>query len=336
MTESDLVYLLGKLGFRKVKARSRWVSCECPWASKNHGGGVDEHPSFAISVGDFPHYKCQACGVKGPLTGLIYRLAGTHPNREYWSKVFQWVVEKSNSLNAIKAMPAREEVIKGATFEDLNFVWGKPDDPDETWLEKFKPTEIDETQIGTVLPMEAVTYLTGPERRLHARTIKEWGLGYWAPRKRVTIPMRDYKGILVGVSGRTIVGAKPKFLHTAGFKRDYFLFGEHMIDPSQRTGYIVEGHFDVIYLWQIGYRSPVALMGTFPSKYQLIKMKHFFDKLIIIPDADKAGEPMPERVRSALPNMPIYKVILPDGKDLDELNVDDLHDRIASATQISS
>lgn len=340
MKDTEIAYLLGKLGLKKVKTRSRWVTCECPFASRNHQGGSDEHPSFGVSVGDFPHYRCQACGEKGPLTGLVWYFARQYPNNAaYWSTVFQWVISRSNVLGSLKEPNGKRiEIVPGISLDDTDFTWGKSIDPDTRWLETFEPTILDDSILGDSPTVEALQYLKGKTRRLTDRTIEAWGIRFWPKKLRVVIPMRDYTGKLVGASGRTIVNAKPKFLHTTGFKRDYFLFGEHMLDETTtpRVGYVVEGHFDVIYLWQVGYRSPVGIMGTYPSRYQIMKIKKFFDKLVVIPDADKAGEPMPHRLAAALPDMEIKVAKLPQGQDLDELPVDELHAIIASATQIGS
>lgn len=120
----------------------------------------------------------------------------------------------------------------------------------------------------------------------------------------------------------------PKFLHTKGFKRDLVLFGEHKIVKG-RTAYIVEGHFDVIGLWQAGYRNALAIMGSYPSRQQVEKLVRWFTNVVILGDGDPAGSQMARSVEEALRSrMParIAETIL--GRDPDQYTDGQLEERL--------
>jgi DNA primase len=96
-----------------------------------------------------------------------------------------------------------------------------------------------------------------------------------------------------------------------------------------RTGYVVEGFFDVIGLWQSGYRNAVAIMGSYPSKHQVEKMTKFFTNIVIVPDGDNAGRDMALKVMEAVkPFLPVHMVDMPSGKDPADLSPSELADRL--------
>jgi 5S rRNA maturation endonuclease (ribonuclease M5) len=90
----------------------------------------------------------------------------------------------------------------------------------------------------------------------------------------------------------------PKYLHSKGFKRNYILYGEHRQEqaPDGRV-YVVEGHLDMIKMWQAGYRPVVALLGSHPGEAQIEKLIKYWEKIIVVPDGNQAGWSMGEAVK---------------------------------------
>jgi hypothetical protein len=180
------------------------------------------------------------------------------------------------------------------------------------------------------------------DRGLRLETCKAWELGHDQWRKRLLFPARDYRGRLVGVSGRLytpgcprchrLPGAKKyrscpscgyslgeKYLHTDGFKKEYVLYGEHMINRDLDYGIVVEGPLDVLKLWQHGFENVVGVFGSEPSVKQMRKLVHFFKRVVVFIDADKAGKKMGEKLAQRLvPFLEDYHVVggyKNDGKD---------------------
>lgn len=110
----------------------------------------------------------------------------------------------------------------------------------------------------------AMAYLQG--RGLTAETIEHWGLG-WNGR-RVTFPLWDPQGRVIGFTGRVLDDSKPKYKNSendALYQKAAQVYGlHHARDHVVRTGAItiVEGQFDVIRLWQEGVRNVVAVSGS--------------------------------------------------------------------------
>jgi len=92
----------------------------------------------------------------------------------------------------------------------------------------------------------------------------------------------------------------PKYQHSKGFKRNLYLYGEHLVDPSLRKAVVVEGNLDPIRLWQLGVRNALATLGSKPGEgvpdlargrpaEQLYRMGTMFDDILVLADGDDAG-----------------------------------------------
>lgn len=107
-------------------------------------------------------------------------------------------------------------------------------------------------------------YLAG--RGLTDETVAEWGLG-WSG-SRVTFPLWDQMGRVVGHTGRVIDDSKPKYRNSRNsliYQKAAMIYGLHKArDEIVRSGRVVvtEGQFDVIRCWQAGLRNLVAVSGS--------------------------------------------------------------------------
>lgn len=109
----------------------------------------------------------------------------------------------------------------------------------------------------------------------------------------------------------------PKYLHSKGFKRNSILYGEHRQEeaPDGRV-YVVEGHLDMIKMWQAGYRPVVALLGSHPGEAQVEKLIRGWDRIVVVPDGNQAGEDMGRKVMQMVASrIPVRFVKLADGLD---------------------
>jgi DNA primase len=112
-------------------------------------------------------------------------------------------------------------------------------------------------------------YLT-EERGLTEKTIRELQLGWDNWSNRVTFPIRNTKGDLLGFKGRDIYGTHPAKYKVLGDGRNWSVYGFAMHDTSRsfygaedlpsETVIVVEGELDRAALYQMGYTS-VALGG---------------------------------------------------------------------------
>jgi len=186
------------------------------------------------------------------------------------------------------------------------------------------------------------------ERGLTIETCRAWDLGHDRRGKRLVFPLIDHKGRLVATSGRLYAcqkcgwrwgardkqpkecgscGAKlpPKFMHSRGFRRDRFLYGEHRrhVDRGWLV-YVVEGNMDAPLLWQLGYRPVVATLGSNVSPIQVEKLVAWWDHALIVQDADAAGDDMVRLVRHMVAGrMKVSSVRPSDGRDPGDLTADE-------------
>jgi len=333
MDVGEIRYFLSALRCQKISVGAKWVRSTCPMTHL-HSGGKDRQPSFAISInpGDESNCRCQACGIYGGLLPLVWRLSveGRRPKPD----LFDYLV-KHNKIDVEKfdldlPEPAAND-LEGRIRAARKYAAGPtrkskfvhPDDEPQAEV----PEHVLKKMIED-MPDYVREYLTRQDdplmgvkgRRLSDLTVVEWELGWHSFKHRIAIPIRDEDGKLVSISGRTFddsvcsfCGASvvkkectrcgksppPKYLHSP-FKRDRVLFGGHKHDSSIRTGYLFEGFFQTIYTWQCGYQNTLARMGTHLSRQQSEKLVRWFDHLVIVPDADKAGTEAAERDRLAL------------------------------------
>lgn len=341
---------LERLGCAHTKHSNQgWINGPCPLApfTDKHKNKLDKHPSFGVSVneGGKSGYRCFTCNAKGTLADLVVRLQHlATQNGGQTSGFFEllsWVQEHdkdvpvsaptmADRVAAAAYRPHRAVEVGGIKLSEkaAKQVFGnKHFDPNAP--EVF----IEEHVLESMAPLsqEALEYLL-KERQLLASTVTDWGLRWHPQTRRIAIPIRDYKGRLVGISGRTISPTvRPKFIHSEGYNRDRYLYGEHkLLESGSGTGIVVEGFFDAMHLWQNGYKA-VAILGSYPSKMQVEKMVRFFGDIVVLPDGDTAGMDAAERVRDALKHrMPVRIAPMQKGLDPDDLSPLDLAEALGT------
>lgn len=98
----------------------------------------------------------------------------------------------------------------------------------------------------------------------------------------------------------------PKYQHSKGFRRNFYLYGEHLVDQSHKTGVLTEGNLNPIRLDQLGVRNAVATFGAKAGNSlpdvasgtpgeQLYQAAKLFDTIVMFADGDEAGEEWVER-----------------------------------------
>lgn len=114
-------------------------------------------------------------------------------------------------------------------------------------------------------------------------------------RNRLTFPIRDADGRLVGFGARSLDGSPPKYLNspqTALFDKGAVLYGIDRAKQAIRLagqGVVVEGYMDVIALHQRGIQNVLAAMGTSLTDRQIRALKRFSSNIVLALDADAAG-----------------------------------------------
>lgn len=327
------------IGGQQIKRRGiGWMGSTCPLAPWRHAGGRDTHPSFGIRIapGRISRCSCFACHYEevksGDLLYLLWYLSARtgrdlEPAAALLAQYNQPGSTDDEEPDETPIALLQKKILKST------YSFGSPP-PKELIL---TPQEIPETFLPEEhlsglkeLPAAATSYLVSTQRQLTLATAAEWELGWHPAAKRIVIPIRDRVGRLVGLSGRSTTGADPKYLHSAGYARDHHLYGEHKIVEGG-LGILTEGFFDVQWLWQWGYRYPIALLGTHLSKWQADKIVQYFNRLIIFLDGDLAGiEAADKASRTLHGRIPLEVVHGFDGKDPNEHTPEQLFDLLGA------
>ncbi len=176
------------------------------------------------------------------------------------------------------------------------------------------------------------------ERGLTQDTVREFGLGFCARGTmsgRIVIPIHNAHGALIGYAGRwpgQPPEGRPKYKLPNGFRKSAEVFNLHRAE-SEGQGLplvVVEGFFDVIKLWQLGFRRVVSIMGSALSAKQeaiLAQASCSHSGIILMFDEDDAGRAGREKALLRLANRMFVRVIsLPTaGLQPEHLGEDDLH-----------
>lgn len=152
---------------------------------------------------------------------------------------------------------------------------------------------------------------------------------------RITMPIHDARGRIVGFGGRVWPGRKndtPKFVNSPDspiFDKGRTLFNLHRAAPAARPGaenrlIVVEGYFDVVAMARAGFAACVAPMGTALTEDQLVRCWRLHHRPVLLFDGDSAGRKAAVRAcRTAIPGIgpgrELAIALLPEGKDPDEL-----------------
>lgn len=168
-------------------------------------------------------------------------------------------------------------------------------------------------------------------RNILPETSRHFELGYDPRENRLVIPIKDYMGRVVGFTKRAIGDSKPKYKNTENnivFNKAELVFNEYDAMDHVRSAdqcIFVEGHIDVIAMWQAGIKNVVALQGTAsPSDSIIQRMMRRTNSFVLCMDADEGGEKAIGLFLDSVKNLTLNGKLdvqiasIPLGKDPDE------------------
>jgi DNA primase len=170
-------------------------------------------------------------------------------------------------------------------------------------------------------------------KRVAARQSVELGLigqrsggGYYDRfRGRITFPIRDGGGRLLGFGGRTLGSDHPKYLNSPEsplFHKGQVLYGLYESRQTIRDVdrvVIVEGYMDALALVEAGIGYAVAGLGTALTAAQLRLARRFASEVVAFFDGDRAGQEAAARAFAVCAESGIWGLgaFLPEGSDPD-------------------
>lgn len=319
----------------KVKIKDEFISATCPF----HGGGQEKHPSFWVSR-DSGNWGCFSCPASGSNLKELLKELGVS-NRRLEAEIEE--LQKEERAN-YKLKKLKEQNKAQAEFT------GKYILPEEVLgVFDYDPGELIEAGFDPGI-------------------LQDHNIGYDKRNDRITFPLRDYVGNLVGISGRsTIPGESPKYLvyrgkyiDYAGKQRDGELGGwypgysnqgvrdhlwradrvypEAFADKDSQI-ILVEGYKAALWLVQHGWDNVMALTGNRISRAQERLVRRIGAETFVFLDNNKPGKDGSKKVsqKLAISTFPVYTVGYPDGFDEhaqpDSLNVTELEEALSTATR---
>lgn len=279
MDEASVVQVLKALGSHKIKTGSGKVTASCPFAPWLHNDGVDNNPSFSMTINPggpskFYCFCCKSAGKKA--LSLLYAFkdcTGT------WRSDLHDLITKQeggSTFERYRRLPNFEAARRRSFHHQAvgHTSWQVAGYEGTFDLDNYKDTL-------AFLPRYAMT------RGIDGTQAKKWRIGYDQDRQRLFLAVFDETGKMVGYSGRAISkDQSPKYLHAENFRRDKYLYGEQFIDKAVRVGFVMEGFMDVLNLDRLGWVNCLACLGTAVSETHIEKLKRWFDRIVILPHND--------------------------------------------------
>ena len=324
--ENDIVDIISETV--KLKKAGRNYVGLCPF---HH----EKTPSFSVSQ-EKQIFKCFGCGEAGNVITFLMKtrkltfldslkLLGERvnisidtqdeksPARERYEEMYSLNVEAAKFFrsNLLENKAALDYFLNRGITKKLiaNFGLGYAPDSWNSLLKYLKGkgySELDLLNAGLIVKSPKGTY-------------------YDRFRNRVTFPVFNYKGKVIGFGGRVMDDTKPKYLNspeTPLFKKGINLYGMNFTIKDLTEDYIiiVEGYMDCIALHQCGITNAVASLGTALTINQAKLIKRYVDKVVIAYDADLAGQAATLRGLDILKQagLDIMVLTVPEGKDPDE------------------
>jgi DNA primase len=143
-------------------------------------------------------------------------------------------------------------------------------------------------------------------------------------RNRITFPIRDQRGRVLGFGARALSrDSKPKYLNSPEgelYRKSHTLYG---IDRARgpiakaRRAIVVEGYTDVLALHQAGIEEAVAIMGTAITPEQIQMLAGLTESVVLALDADRAGADAMVRAQKVAggKSIELRVAAMPEGED---------------------
>jgi DNA primase len=353
LTRTDIVDLVGtRIQLRKA---GKDYQARCPFHD-------EKSPSFTVSP-DKQFYHCFGCGAHGTAIGFLM---------EYDRLDFREAIQELAQRVGLEVPGGSESTDSGP---DLGALYGLHEQAAEIYREQLR--------VHPDAP-RAVAYLKG--RGLTGDIAARFGIGFAPPdgqlllsrlgkgpaererllscglifdqdgrrrdrfRDRITFPIRDRRGRVIGFGGRLLGEGKPKYLNspeTPIFHKGRELYGLFETQKANRkleSVLVVEGYMDVIALAQFGVTNVVATLGTATSAEHLQLLARTAPEVVFCFDGDRAGraaawKALETTLPSATGRQSIRFLFLPEGEDPDTLvraeGADAFRDRMTRAQPLS-
>ena len=305
-TPAHIKSIVQSLGIDMVGETSNDYLAYCPFHSNRHTS------SFSVSKTKGA-YICfnPSCGEVGTLSDLVKKILNKN---EFQSLRY---IESKQS----EALENFDESLKSMLEDKPDFV-------------EFSKETLASLHDGLGHSDKAKQYLNS--RGINIESMQYFELGYSENMDMITVPVHSPDGIPVGVVGRSI--SDKRFKNSKDLPRSKTMFNIHRAKKIGDRVIVVESSFDAIRVHQAGFPNVVATLGGHISGDNLGLLNRYFNTVIIMTDADKAGRDLGSAIAYKLSNKNIlwashsYGRIYPEGvKDAGDMSDEDIKACITNA-----
>ncbi len=315
---------------------ARWVGL-CPFHE-------ERTPSFSVNPADKLYY-CFGCEAGGDVFGFVQEKEGLEFPAAVELLAERYGVELEREQEDPRAEAARRrrdrlrELLKRTAAFYSSYLW---DSPEAAKARQYLASRglgeqvLRDFGIGYA-PSAWDQVLTRGQRagfsidELRAAGLAQKGRGggvYDRFRERITFPVRDARGRVLGFGARAMRAEQgAKYVNSAEgelYRKSETLYG---IDRARGAiakagrAVVVEGYTDVLALHQAGVEEAVGVMGTAITEQQVQMLSGQIGEVVLALDADRAGQEAMLRAqrKAAGRRMRIRVAAMPEGKDPAEM-----------------
>ena len=290
-SQIDIVDVIGE--YIELKKAGANFKANCPF----HG---EKTPSFVVSPSK-QIFHCFGCGIGGDSIKFVM---------EYEKLSYPQAIEKLAQRYNIPLLYTKDDNNfnkKKRVLEELNEFYKKKLETTplakqylldrgifESTIEKFEigyaPSSKESLDI-----LRQNNISTNEALEVGAIAIDEGGRAYARFTNRITFPIFNQSGKIVGFGGRTITNHPAKYINSPQskiFDKSRLLYGfdKARISISKMNKVIIcEGYLDVIMLHQAGFTNAVATLGTALTSSHIPILIKSADEVIVAYDGDNAG-----------------------------------------------
>ncbi len=301
-SRADIVEIVGA-HVRLRRAGRNFVGL-CPFHN-------EKTPSFSVNA-ERGFFHCFGCGAGGSVFNFIMRVEGLTFPEAVRSIAHKYGVTIPEHDQSGPAAGEREAMLKASEVAAEFFahvLWNTDDGAVARDYLKSRGISV-ETARAFLLgfaPSRPASLAKALERRglrdagVKVGLVKKDGDGaYDMFRARVMFPIRDAQGRAIAFGGRVLDARLPKYINSPEsplYSKARTLYGlfeaRQAISSNVAAGkdraILVEGYFDVIALWQAGFKEAVAGCGTALTVEQLRALTRYTKNVIACFDGDAAG-----------------------------------------------
>ncbi|WP_086301146.1 DNA primase [Campylobacter devanensis] len=266
--------------------------CVCPFHN-------DKHPSMSISPSK-GIYHCFSCKAGGDAIKFVmeYEKLGYVEAIEKLASIYNVALEYTSSKNEPKI---DKKILENLNLHYKTLLYKNPEALNYLKHRSITDSIIEKWELGWAASSQNTLNLLQnegiePKEALEVGAIKENENGYYASFiNRITFPIYNHLGRLVGFGGRTISDNPAKYINSPQsqiFDKSKIFYGYDKAKSEiyrSQSMVICEGYMDCIMLHAAGVNNAVAVLGTALTQKHIPLIQRGDIKVTLSFDSDSAG-----------------------------------------------